>query len=356
MHDFWKQSALQAYSETRDTVRDHLGRPMSLFIFGLFATFFLWRAGSPSGALDKLLELGAYLILAVVFFGLLFLRNIKTISAKKFDQAVADTERVSAENNALKEQLQKLKTLPPEDGGANWPIQKLFRHIRPDILEDPNDADWELVGRAILDRLSQERLVAWGRPYLGSPEETERNSGQKRIPLGDWDGADFTYQFFSDDYRFVPHTRPTPGSAVPSYADLQVNEGQARGIAWHAGAPGTTLGFARPDFNKWDQQDVFRLFEVAWLWVNREPSLPLRRRPEQVYYDLKGAISNRTIYPTLSIGEILGMEKGDHFGTKFDADAPINPNTVVGREALTRYAEAVNVRPMFLFKGARERG
>jgi hypothetical protein len=113
----------------------------------------------------------------------------------------------------------------------DWPIQELFFRLDPKILNEPNQANWEVIGRVLIDNLSIGRLRSWGRRYLGSLEATERNSTLVEIPSEYWmKGGDLSYMFFSERYAY--HTYPPSPSDLPQYADMQLSKAQALGVAW----------------------------------------------------------------------------------------------------------------------------
>jgi hypothetical protein len=77
----------------------------------------------------------------------------------------------------------------------DWEIRELFFHIRPDLIEGPDERRCEQVARQVMDHFSTGRLSVWGRPIAGS-----RRGSLKRVDEpGFWDHAQFTCWFSKED-------------------------------------------------------------------------------------------------------------------------------------------------------------
>jgi uncharacterized membrane protein YidH (DUF202 family) len=101
-----------------------------------------------------------------------------------------------------------------------------------------------------------------------------------------------------------------------------------------------------PDFDKWDGRNEYRLFEVASLWEDQEPLLPLsetaRRRfktLEQAIWDKHLKIRSESVRE--AIVSAIAINKG--------RESKANPNWVIDKDALLLYAASTNEKPRFLF-------
>ena len=82
---------------------------------------------------------------------------------------------------------------PAATAYPDWGISDLFFHIRPDLIEGPDERRWEQVARQVMDHFSTGRLSVWGRPIAGS-----RRGSLKRVDEpGFWDHA--RYWFLKED-------------------------------------------------------------------------------------------------------------------------------------------------------------
>jgi hypothetical protein len=111
-----------------------------------------------------------------------------------------------------------------------------------------------------------------------------------------------------------------------------------------------------PDYDIWDKVDTFRLFEVAYLWAEEEPSSRtghMGRKTRKIYSKLKQAIEKRQLSAKLSIEEAVNMATSEHSNWTRDNDDPVHVNLRVGRKALKEYAFSLNEKPKFLFPGRR---
>ena len=108
-----------------------------------------------------------------------------------------------------------------------------------------------------------------------------------------------------------------------------------------------------PDFDRWDEEGIFRLFEAACLWCDESPSLPLNSGPSHRFEQLRDAIYCGDLQGYLSLQESVRSAWAKHNGRPEPADDPITVNSRVKRAALTDYAMKIGERPRFLFPGAR---
>ena len=107
----------------------------------------------------------------------------------------------------------------------NWSIRYLFFHIRPDLVDDPENREWEYVGRDVIDKFSTEQLKVWGRRI-----EDSKRLALAEIPAQEWHRAKFTYWFLKEHDGVsldADCPRPSRGSAPAQYADLRVCGAQA---------------------------------------------------------------------------------------------------------------------------------
>jgi hypothetical protein len=116
----------------------------------------------------------------------------------------------------------------------DWAIRELFFHIRPDLIDEPDERRWEQVGRQVMDHFSTGRLSVWGRLI----DASRRRGSLKRVDEpGFWDHARFSYWFLKDDGVDNSHVYHQGSTQFPNYADLQVSHAEALTLWPISGAP-----------------------------------------------------------------------------------------------------------------------
>jgi hypothetical protein len=101
-----------------------------------------------------------------------------------------------------------------------------------------------------------------------------------------------------------------------------------------------------PDFDKWDRQSEFRLYEVACLWSNQEPALPLSKEAKDCFLRLERAVLDRTLkVHRENLREVIADAVQESRGGQVMA----NPNWGVTRADLLSYALVADEKPRFLF-------
>ena len=118
----------------------------------------------------------------------------------------------------------------------DWLIRDLFYALEPNVLDEPN---WLAVGQVVRDNLALGRLKCWGRPINDdwiAKMVSPRQPAPIEVPHTYWQHADFSYQFFSEDFgEWAPHTHPDDMySGIPSYTDLMFNKAEALSQDWSA--------------------------------------------------------------------------------------------------------------------------
>jgi hypothetical protein len=108
-----------------------------------------------------------------------------------------------------------------------------------------------------------------------------------------------------------------------------------------------------PDYDRWDEEGIFRLFEAACLWCDENPSLPLNSCTRQRFEQLRDAIYSGDLQGYLSLDESVRAAWAKHGGRPEPGDDPITVNSRVKRAALIDCAKKIGERPRFLFPGAR---
>jgi hypothetical protein len=101
-----------------------------------------------------------------------------------------------------------------------------------------------------------------------------------------------------------------------------------------------------PDFDIWDNEEQFRLWEAAALWVDETPRRPPGRREKRQFEVLARAVTDRTldvIRGTLAETIEDAIDETDGKAVK------VNPEWVVKREDLVSFAESRHETPRFLY-------
>jgi hypothetical protein len=118
-----------------------------------------------------------------------------------------------------------ISSATPAKPTPDMSIHEVFFHVRPGLLEEPQEHRWQKVGRDIRDKLAIGELASWGRE-IDSKNKT--HSALVEIPSRYWVKADFVY-FFLDKTNGPdqPHSY-TPGNSPTcnDYADIRFNRAQ----------------------------------------------------------------------------------------------------------------------------------
>jgi hypothetical protein len=113
-------------------------------------------------------------------------------------------------------EIERLKAI--DYSGPDWTIRELFYHIMPEGLTMVDNH--EKVGLDVMDKLSTQQLLAWGRCDRGRPLEL--------IGFDFWSRSRFTYWFLADDHdeqeHAVSNNIMTPND---TFRDIRVNKGTA---------------------------------------------------------------------------------------------------------------------------------
>jgi hypothetical protein len=119
-------------------------------------------------------------------------------------------------------------TPTPTGAHPDWPIQELFYHIKPDLLENADEAAWETIGNDLRDEFALNLVKVWGRPIGdGIGKMLGERPVLRLIDSSYWHSAHFTFNFFDDTAGDAPHTYTEPHSNLPDYTDLRVNRAEA---------------------------------------------------------------------------------------------------------------------------------
>jgi hypothetical protein len=101
-----------------------------------------------------------------------------------------------------------------------------------------------------------------------------------------------------------------------------------------------------PDFDKWDGRKEYRLFEVACLWEDQEPLLPLTETAKRRFKTLEQAIWGKQL-KIRSDGVRASLANAKIISGGGEAKA--NPNWAIEKDALLLYAFGTDEKPRFLF-------
>lgn len=119
-------------------------------------------------------------------------------------------------------------TPTPAGIAPDWPIQQLFYHLKPDLLENADEAAWEKVGNDLRDAFGLNLVRVWGRPLGdGLGKLLGERPILRLIDPSYWNSGHFTYAFFDDTSGDAAHTYIEPNSSLPEYTDLRVNRAEA---------------------------------------------------------------------------------------------------------------------------------
>lgn len=196
-------------------------------------------------------------------------------------------------------------------------------------------------GDNLIPLLEAEKIFAWARPMgRGEPAPI-------RVPGNVWR----TNQMWVMPKGDNPHMRnqtfiKTKTTNETSYYDLRLNCAQLKRVwpNFEYATPSPVVPW--PDFDKWDKRTNFRLFEIACLWTDREPGLPLTAEAVQCFKVLEQAIWDKHLkIRSESVREAIVSAIAISEGRESKA----NPNWVIDKDALLLYAAGTNEKPRFLF-------
>ena len=157
----------------------------------------------------------------------------RTHEASDSRRYVISDELVQRLGEMLAAEAEDRPRAPAARAYPDWGIRELFYHIRPDLLDEPDERRWEQVARQVMDYFSTGRLSVWGRPIARSG----RGSLKRVDEPGFWDHARFTYSFLKEDGAQESHVYHLGPTEFPDYADLQVNHPEALAVWPVSGAP-----------------------------------------------------------------------------------------------------------------------
>jgi hypothetical protein len=100
------------------------------------------------------------------------------------------------------------------------------------------------------------------------------------------------------------------------------------------------------DFDKWDGRKEYRLFEVACLWEDQEPLLPLTETAKRRFKTLEQAIWDKQL--KIRSGGVRGSIANAKIISR-GGEAKANPNWAIEKDALLLYAFGTDEKPRFLF-------
>ncbi len=199
--EYWRSVRRRALHESLQAVRwDNWERVLMAFCPLIAAALMAWYfLGDATGGIVRLCgTIGATAVLGVVFFGVRML----TVPAKMHEEL---------------SQIVTTTTAAATDPVPDWPINDLFHHIDPLVV----DGAWEKVGLEVMDRLATGQLMAWGR--LVDEEPTPLRPINRTY----WEVAKWTYMFFTGDPD-APHTKTTWHVRDElEYKDVRVSKSQA---------------------------------------------------------------------------------------------------------------------------------
>ena len=100
----------------------------------------------------------------------------------------------------------------------------------------------------------------------------------------------------------------------------------------------------QPDFDKWDKQERFRLWELASLWENIEPQMPLGRRAARRFRKLAKAVRSKELpVDTRTVLEAVELE------LKLRTEDKASSQWIITRSNAELHAELLGECPPFLF-------
>lgn len=201
--EYWRAVRQRAWSESLQAVRwDNMERVLMAFVPLIVAAVAAWYfLGDAAGGFVRVLgTVGATAVLAVVFFAVRML----TVPAKMHDE--------------LSKRLAAVSSEPDTEPAPDWPINDLFHHIDPSVV----DSEWERVGLLVMDKLATGQLMAWGRLIDGDGPTPLRPINRPY-----WEVSNWTYLFFTSDADAPHATSKWHVRDDTEYTDIRVNKSQA---------------------------------------------------------------------------------------------------------------------------------
>lgn len=108
-----------------------------------------------------------------------------------------------------------------------------------------------------------------------------------------------------------------------------------------------------PSLDFYDRRDALALREIAALWLDQNPEMPLRPEVREKYQFFHDEIYGGRLKAVLNIDEATALALAQIAGYPEDGEDPITVETQVKRDELRRFALKTSDRPMFLFKDRR---
>jgi hypothetical protein len=229
-------------------------------------------------------------------------------------------------------------------GGAELAASNEFVCDIPDVriadspealsLFDGVDAD------KLVPLLEGEKITSWGRPRgMGEPPLL-------RVPGAVWRTHRIEFHPHGSVDRRINQTFLKRGSETHVYYDIRLNRAQLKRIWPNFEQVTPTPLVPWPDFDKWDKRTDFRLFEIACLWIDQEPGLPLTTEASRCFKVLEQAIWDKHLtVRSESVREAIisaiAISKGQ--------ESKANPNWVIRADDLRLYATGTDQKPRFLF-------
>jgi hypothetical protein len=195
-------------------------------------------------------------------------------------------------------------------------------------------------GDKLIPLLEGEKIASWGRP---------RGMGESpllRVPGALWRTHRIEFHPSGGVDGRINQTFLKRGSETHTYYDISLNRAQLKRIWPNFQQVTPSLIVRWPDFDKWDKRKDFRLFEIACLWTDQEPGLPLTTEASRCFKILEQAIWDKRLkIRSDSIRQAIANAKIIREGR----EAKANPNWMIEREPLLLYASGTDEKPRFLF-------
>jgi hypothetical protein len=191
-------------------------------------------------------------------------------------------------------------------------------------------------GDKLVPLLEGEKIMSWGRP---------RGMGETpllRVPGAIWRTHRIEFHPHGGVDRRINQTFLKRGSETHTYYDIRFNRAQLKRIWPNFEHVTPSPAVPWPDFDKWDKRTDFRLFEIACLWADQEPALPLTIHAlrcfkvlEQAIWDKHLKINNNSVRE--AIVSAIAISKG--------RESKANPNWVIHKDDLLLYASGTSEKP-----------
>jgi len=240
---YWFLIFSRAWEEAWGLVVQHSPRALLrnaiIFIIACVAFYYFQpnlvalKLSSPENLSDTLAWAIMMLVVIIVLFSAVFI--LETIFIVPY-QIWKELEAIKKRSESSIDDISRFQSgewriaYPSRhDDHPNWTIRELFYYIRPDLAEDAEAKEWEVVGDELLDKLSTGQLDAWGRFESSS---SKKAGALTKIPQGFWEDADWTYWFLAEGHDRLVHAKRFSGLGFEEYRDIQVNRSQAMRL-WH---------------------------------------------------------------------------------------------------------------------------